>query len=227
MAFSCVQLIKMRVMISMKFCFVCGKKTDDLVKGYCEECYNKEFNLVEVPKELSFVVCSKCGRIKYKNKMEDINVDEILRDKVKILGRDVNLRIKVNEDMRVVARGFLKGAKKPKEEEYVIRLKPKTIVCRDCSRRTGNYVEAIIQLRGRTEKAMDLIEDRIIKENQTFKVEKVKNGLDISLADKNFANRLTTELKKKFKALIKKNYKLVTRKKGKDIYRSVILVKID
>jgi NMD protein affecting ribosome stability and mRNA decay len=31
-----------------------GKKTEKLIDGYCEKCYNKEFNLIEVPKEITF-----------------------------------------------------------------------------------------------------------------------------------------------------------------------------
>jgi nonsense-mediated mRNA decay protein 3 len=211
----------------MKFCFLCGKKTEDLIEGYCQECYNKEFNLIDVPKEITFTVCSKCGRIRHRNKWQDIGVEDLLKDKVKIKGNKVSLRIKVNDNMHVVARGYLKGSKKVKEEEHIVYLKPIKKVCQDCSRRTGGYVEAIVQLRGKSAKAMDFIEDQMIRENQTFRVENVKNGLDIYLADKNFADRMTNRLKKKFNAKIKKNYKLVTRKKGKNIYRSVILVRID
>lgn len=214
-------------MISMKFCFLCGKNTEDLVEGYCEDCYNKEFNLIEVPEKMVFTVCSRCDHIKHRNKWEDIEVGELLKDKVKVLGRDVSIRIKKNDVLHIVAKGYLKGSKKIKEEEHVIALKPSKKVCIDCSRKSGGYFEATIQLRGKTTEAMDFIDDQIIRENQTFRVEKIKNGFDIYLADSSFADRLTNEIKKKFDARIKKNYKLVTRKKGKDIYRSSILVRID
>ena len=62
----------------MKFCFLCGKKTEKLIEGYCEECYNKEFKLIEAPKEISFIICSRCNRIKYKNKWKDIYRSVIL-----------------------------------------------------------------------------------------------------------------------------------------------------
>ncbi len=211
----------------MKFCFLCGKETNDLVKGYCEDCYNKEFKLVEVPEQLTFTICSRCGRIKHRNNWEDIDVGELLKDKIKVLGRNVSIRIKKNDVLHLAVKGYFNNSKKMKKEEYDIVLKPRKKVCLDCTKRSGGYVEAIIQLRGNTTEAMDFIDDRIIKENQTFKVETVKNGLDIYLANKNFAERVTNEVRRKFNARIKKNYKLVTRKKGKDIYRSVMLVRID
>jgi nonsense-mediated mRNA decay protein 3 len=211
----------------MKFCFLCGKKTEDLIEGYCEECYNKEFNLIEVPNEITFVKCTKCDRIRYKNQWRDTEIDELLRDKIKIMGKNVGIKIVKNDVLHIIAKGYLKGSKKMKEEKHDVNIKIKKMVCQDCSRRSGGYYEAIIQLRGKTTEAMDFIDDCIIRENQTFRVEKIKNGLDIYLADKKFADRVTYEVKKKFNAKIQKNYKLVTRKKGKDIYRSVILVRID
>ncbi|MFH1473312.1 MAG: 60S ribosomal export protein NMD3 [Candidatus Aenigmatarchaeota archaeon] len=212
----------------MKFCFLCGKNTEELVEGYCEDCYNKEFNLIEVPEKMTFTVCKRCDRIKHRNNWEEIEVGELLRDKIKIMGKNVSIKINKNDVLHVIAKGYLKGSKKIKEkEEHVIALKPIKKVCIDCSRRSGGYFEAVIQLRGNTAEAMNFIDDQIIRENKTFRVEELKNGMDIYLADNNFADRVANELKKKFDAEVKKNYKLVTRKKGKDIYRSSILVRID
>ena len=211
----------------MKFCFVCGKKTEKLIDGYCEKCYNKEFNLIEVPKEIMFTICTKCNRIRDKNIWKDVEIEDILKDKIKILGKNVSIKIEKNDVLHVTAGGYLKGSKSMKEEKHDIIIKVNKIVCRNCSKRFGGYYEAIIQLRGRTYDAMDFIEDQLIKERQTYRIEKAKNGCDIYLSDKNFANRLTNVVKKKFNAKVKMNYKLVTRKSGKDIYRSVMLVRID
>ena len=214
-------------MINMKFCFLCGKKTNDLIKGYCEDCYNKEFDLVIVPKEIKVTLCSKCERIRYRNQWMEAEFGDLLKDKIKIIGKNVGIKIKKNDVLHVTVKGYLKGSKKLKKEEHEIKLKIIKKTCFDCSRKSGGYYEAIVQLRGKTDEAMDFINDCIIRENQSFRLEKNKNGLDIYLADKNFADRVTHEVKKKFKARIQKNYKLVTRKKGKDIYRSTILVRID
>jgi len=212
--------------ICVKFCFLCGKETEELIEGYCEDCYNKEFNLIEVPKEITFIVCSKCDRIKHKNQWKNIEIDELLKDKIKILGKNVGIRIEKNDVLHITAKGYLKGSKKMKEEKHDINLKLNKLVCQECSRRTGGYYESIVQLRGKVTEAMDFIDDQIIEENQTFRTRKVKNGFDIYLADRKFANRLINVVKKRFNAKVKKNYKLVTKKEGKDIYRSVILVRI-
>jgi len=210
----------------MKFCFLCGKETEKLIEGYCEECYNKEFKLIEVPKKISFIICNKCDRIKYKNKWKDTEIDELLKDKIKILGENVGIKIEKNDILCIIAKGSLKGSKKLKEERYDIILKLNKIVCSDCSRRFGGYYEVILQLRGEVSDVMDFINDQIIKERKIYRLEKVKNGFDIYLEDKYFANKLTNILKKRFNAKVKKSFKLVTRKEGKDIYRNIILVRI-
>ena len=211
----------------MKFCFVCGKKTENLIKGYCEKCYNKEFNLIEVPKEIIFTRCTKCERLREKNIWKDAQIEDLLKNKIKILGKNVSILFEKNDVLHVTARGYLKGSNSLKEEKHDIKIKIKKTVCGNCSKRFGGYYESIIQLRGNTYDAMDFIEDQIIKENQSYRIEKSKRGCDIYLADNNFANKLTNAVKKKFNAKVERNYKLVTRKNGKDIYRSVMLVRID
>ena len=210
----------------MKFCFVCGKKTDKLIEGYCEECYNKEFSLLKVPEEISIKVCSKCGRINYGKVWKEKEVEDILKDKIKILGKNVDIKIRKNDNIHITAKGFLKNSKKIKEEKKEIRLKLNKIVCPDCSRRLGDYYEAILQLRGDADKAMDFLTDQLSIERSVYKIENVKNGIDIYLDDAHLASNLSKQLRKKFNAKVKKSFKLFTRKQGKDIYRSTFVVRI-
>lgn len=210
----------------MKFCFVCGKKTDKLVEGYCEECYSNKFELLKVPEEVTVKMCSRCGRIKYRNVWREMEVEDVLKDKVKILGKDVSLRIEKNEKIHVFAKGFLKDSKKLKREEHEIRLKINKVVCPSCSRRSGGYYEAILQLRGDVDKAMDFLDDQLANEKSVYRIERAKNGIDIYLDSTHLANSLSHLLKKRFKARVRKTYRLFTRKEGKDIYRSTIVVRI-
>ena len=39
--------------MASKFCFICGKKTDDLTKGRCKDCHYEKFNIVDVPKTIT------------------------------------------------------------------------------------------------------------------------------------------------------------------------------
>ena len=210
----------------MKFCFVCGKNTENLIDGYCEECYNKKFMMVKAPDEIKVKMCSKCERIKHRNVWRDMEIEDLLKDKIKVLGKDVDITIEKNDCIHVTAKGFLKGSKKQKEESHEIKLKVNKIVCPDCSRKFGDYYESILQLRGKPDAMMDFLSDKLADRN-IYKVENVKNGIDIYLDDSHVAENMSKLLKKRFNAKVKKSFRLVTRKQGKDIYRTTFVVRSD
>lgn len=210
----------------MKFCFVCGKKTDKLIEGYCEECYNKKFNLIDVPDEVVIKCCSKCGKIKSGIAWKDVKIPDVMKNKIKIMGKDVSIKIDVDGKITVKAKGFLEGSKKQKQEQHEVKLKMNKITCPDCSRRLGGYYEAIIQIRGDVEKALNYIDDELAKEKGVYKIERDEKGADIYLDNTHLANKFCNMLKKRFNAKVRKSYRLVTRKEGKDIYRSSFVVRI-
>jgi nonsense-mediated mRNA decay protein 3 len=211
----------------MKFCFICGKKTENLIKGYCEECYNKKFKLIEVPEEINITLCGRCNKIKKENKWEDIEIDEFLRNKIKVLGKNVKIKFEINDIAKVYAKGFLEGSKKPKEENYEVKLKINKVTCLECSRKSGRYYEVVIQIRGDlTNDVFDLIDDIAIRENGFYRIEEVKDGYDLFVSGKSLANKIIGLLSEKYKVKIKKSFKLVTNKEGKGIYRNTVLVSI-
>jgi len=211
----------------MKFCFLCGKKTEKLIKGYCEECYNKKFQLIEVPKEILVTICSKCNKIKEGNKWKDIEIDEFLRNKIKVLGKNVKIRFEINDIVRIHAKGFLENSKNLKEEVHEVKLKTKKEVCLECSRKYSDYYEALIQIRGSlTNDDINSIDDIVLMKKGFYRIEEVKGGYDLFISSKSLGERITDFLRKKYKAEIKKSYKLVTSKQGKNIYRNIILIRI-
>jgi nonsense-mediated mRNA decay protein 3 len=211
----------------MKFCFVCGKKTENLIEGYCEDCYKKEFKLLEVPKEFSFTICPRCNFIKHRNDWQDIEIEELIKQEIKPLGDIVEMKIEKNDKIHISVKGFLKGSKKLKKEVHTIPLKLNKVLCPICIKRSTGYHEAILQLRGNiTDDIIDFIDTQAINQNEFYRLEKVRNGFDLFIINKSFANKLAELTKRRFKANIKKSFKVVTRKEGKNIYRNIILVSI-
>lgn len=211
----------------MKFCFLCGKKTEKLSKGYCEECYNKKFQLIKVPEEIVVNVCSKCRKIKEKNSWKDIEIDKILRDKIKILGKNVRIRIEKNDIMKVHAKGFLEGSKVIKEEVHEVEIKFRKETCTDCSRKFGRYYESVVQVRGNlTDEDVNLIDDIVLSKNGFYRIEDVKGGYNFLLSSRALSRQIAELLKRRYKTEIKKSFELVTKQEGIDIYRNIILVRI-
>jgi len=211
----------------MKFCFICGKKTDNLIEGYCEECYKNEFKLIEFP-EASFTICPRCNFIKYRNDWKDVEIEELIKQEIKPLGDIVEIKIEKNDKIHISVKGFLKNSKKIKKEIYDIPLKLNKILCPQCIKISSGYYEAILQLRGNiTDDIIDFIDRQAMKQkNEFYRLERVKNGLDFYIVNKSFANRTAGLVKKRFKATIKKSFKVVTKKEGKNIYRNIVLVSI-
>ena len=100
-------------------------------------------------------------------------IEELLKDKIKIIGKNVGIKIEKNDVLHIFAKGSLKGSKKLKEEEHDIILKLNKTVCQDCSRMFGGYYEAILQLRGEVADIMDFIDDQMIKEKKIYNHNKV------------------------------------------------------
>jgi nonsense-mediated mRNA decay protein 3 len=208
----------------MKFCFVCGKKTEKLIEGYCEDCYNEKFNLVKIPKEVRVIVCSKCKKIKSGIRWENIRVEDFLKRNIKPLGKDVKIEVRGN---RIFVTGTLEKSKKSKEESHEINLKLVKTLCLMCSQKLGGYYETVIQLRGNATNEILNFTDKKINETSFYRSEAVKGGFDFYVGNKSVANDVAELLKKKYKFKISKSYKLFTKKDGQDIYRSKILIICD
>jgi len=208
-----------------KFCFVCGKKTEELIEGYCEECYSKETKLIEIPKKFEIIVCSKCDLMKFRNRWIEGIPEDIIRKKVKVLGDDVKIKIKRNDTYQIIAKGYPENSKKLKKEVYDLNVHLNKIVCSICAKRLSGYYEAIIQLRDID--LFDYVDEEIRKMNDKsafYRVEEVRGGLNIYIGSKGAANKVASLLRKKgYK--IKKTFKLVTKKLGKNVYRTIISVK--
>ena len=215
--------------MDMKFCFLCGKNTDELVKGYCDSCYKKQFNLIEVPSELIITTCPRCNKKFEHNKWSEMDVSDIVRDKIKVLGCDVTIAVEVQDNViKLIARGFLEGSRNLKEEPHEIKMKVIKNTCPVCAKESSKYFESTIQVRGTMkDEDFDAMDDIAFKRGGYFKVKEVKGGYDFSVGDKSVAKAMADYLIKKYRIDQKKSFKLVTKKDGRDLYRDTILLRLD
>jgi nonsense-mediated mRNA decay protein 3 len=213
----------------MRFCFLCGKNTDELVKGYCDGCYKKQFNLIEVPKEIIVTTCPRCNKKFEHNKWKDADVSDLVRNMIKVLGSDVTIAVEVDDKtVRLVARGYLEGSRNLKEEHHEIKMKVIKNTCPTCSKESSKYYESTIQVRGKmTDDDFDAMDDIAFKRGGYFKVKEVKGGYDFSVGDKSVAKAMADHLVKKYRIDLKKSFKLITKKDGRDLYRDTILLRTD
>jgi len=164
-----------------KFCFVCGKKTEELEEGYCEECRPEP--KIKKKKKKVYFYCTKCERTKSGRLWKRIDIK--------------NLKIKKK-------------------------------VCEVCSRKFGDYYEAVIQLRGDCGlRHVDFITRRLKqmskKDRMSFYfVKDDKMGFDIRIGSKKAARKVVRELREKYGCTLKKSFEIHGRKKGKELTRDFI-----
>lgn len=164
--------------------------------------------------------CFKCG--KETDKLKDGYCKECLPKKTvkKMKDKSYELCSKC---------GFLKFGRKW-IQDYDKNLKMTKTVCEVCSRKYGDYFEAVIQLRGDFQKRhIDFCErflERLERNSDRmafFTVsQKSDFEFDIKTGSKKAAQKLTKELSHKFGCLLTKSFTIHSRRAGKDIVRDTI-----
>ncbi len=183
-----------------KFCYKCGKTTENLEEGLCENCRNIKVKVVEI------TFCVKCGKIKEGKLWKKKEIKKAIKDKLN--AREINFE----NNMAVTQKGKIKFEVKTKKE-----------ICVACSRFAGGYYESVLQLRGFSQEEIEKIFSFIQEE---FRFEKTKHGIDVYLMHKPLAEKIARKIKRIFKNIeIKKSYKLVTVKDGKRVYRNYVSVR--
>ena len=216
-----------------QFCPECGKEKGPFLKGFCLDCFKKKGDLVSAPKEIDFEHCKKCGKARIRGKwvelteegLEGLVKEKIKEKEMKIENRMVSL-IREAEGVQaqglkaeVTAKGSVDGM--PLTEKLVVALKPKDVICVNCSRVYGNYYEATIQVRfGGV--SLKKTEDVVLKRMASFlqrlhakdplavivSEKKQRNGFDVLIGSKRAAKLLAVHLAKDSEHDIKRSFSL-------------------
>ncbi len=207
----------------MDVCIKCGAKrgTKPFIGLFCIDCYIPK---IKMPKKFVVEICKRCGRIKVKGEWKKISFDE-LGDYLgaKIKGEDVESAwVDVEEGIAYIT--MVKNNEIEIKRKVNVEIKYTT--CRECSKISGGYYEAIIQVRGNPNK-IEVVSRKIVKmlNKSTFvsKLKELKEGIDIYSGSSKEALRVIQELG--FKGY-KLSRKLAGLKEGKRIYRLTIAIRV-
>ncbi|MCL4447264.1 MAG: NMD3-related protein [Candidatus Thermoplasmatota archaeon] len=105
--------------------------------------------------------------------------------------------------------------------------------CPVCAKKLGNYYEAILQLRGEKGESqdsilnylVDLIEKAPSKEVFLTKMDRMKEGYDLYLSDKQYTRGIARKVIERFGGTYKETSHLVGMKKGNELYRITVSVR--
>ena len=247
-------------MVRGRFCYLCGKVTEELVDNRCRECYLGGGRFLTLPERIEAQVCRNCHT--YLKGGRWLPMGEGLEAVIKNAALDVvkeNLRLE-----KVEAPEVRISVEEPKESSPTVYLVPCTVevggrvagleysarqeavvrvvldLCQDCSRASGKYYEAILQVRGEgalgreeRDKIHALVEEFMAQYARTdrkafvSKFEALKEGFDFYMGSIQVARKVASALQERFGGAVGESPKLTGKDgHGKDVYRVAIVLRL-
>lgn len=206
----------------MLVCPRCGKNNDknDFIEAFCPNCYT--FNLKIPESQIRIEKCKRCEKTRIRGEWQRISkkkIEEYIESKCKGEFKDVEYDMDSGKLVFTIEKS---GKKIKKEIEFHVDFS--TTICPDCSRMSGGYFEAIIQLRGNKktiEKQKKLLVNAISRKTFVAKEEEKHGGDDIYVGDSKIVLNLLQELG--LKPIITR--KLVGVSEGKRLYRTTFMLR--
>ncbi|MCI4364650.1 MAG: 60S ribosomal export protein NMD3 [Thermoplasmata archaeon] len=229
-----------------EFCVVCGATGRVLVDGTCAECAIDRTRLVSAAPRVVVTICPTCGARPKGTRWEGAGSSSLLTSE----DLTPHLRVHPEAGLRRVdweevshtptvreyegqARVGFRGAERMIRVPLSVRIDHRT--CPDCSRKSGRYFTATLQLRGPaegpTEKSPALRARLETEWNRLYQearpdwrravswLEPLPEGWDCFFTDTLAARAMAKLAKQRFGASLKESATLFGRKDGRDIYR--------
>ena len=206
----------------MLICPNCGKTSEgkEFVEAFCIDCY--KFN-VRLPKGLKVEVCKRCTTMKLQGKWQQLNRSKISDYVISKCKGDFKEAI-CDIDTGICRFTFEKSGKQASIERTV-DIEKIINICPDCTRSSGGYYEAIVQVRGThdmVDRESAKLERALSKKTFISKIEERHGGLDLFVGSSKEAAAILHRYE--MKPAISRS--LFGRKDGKCIYRVTYAVRV-
>ncbi len=235
-----------------EFCVVCGATGRRLTDGVCPECAADRTTLLSVPERAVVVICPHCGARKVGAQWERPGESPLVtaEDLVRFLRVPPEVgvrRVRWEEtsaagtirELTGTADVVFRGVPRTVEVHLSVRTEHQT--CTDCSRKSGRYYTAVLQLRGGLERENEksralharldgtwtslLGECRADWRNAISWREELPEGYDVFFTQTLAARAVAKLAKQRFGATVKESATLFGRKDGQDIYRVTLCLR--
>lgn len=232
--------------MSGEFCVVCGATGRPLEDGVCAECAAARLTLLSVPERALVVICPHCGARKAGAKWERAGASPLLTAEDLAPFLEVHPEVGVRRihweetsatatvrELTGTADVVFRGVTREARVRLSVRTEHQT--CTDCSRKSGRFYTAVLQLRGGLERAHEkspalharldgtwsqlLAECRPDWRKAMSWREELPEGYDVFFTQTLAARSVARVAKQKFRATIKESATLFGRKNGQDVYR--------
>jgi len=232
------------------FCVECGKETEIYKDGTCIDCFVKSHEFSKGPEIITIEECPHCNSYKYKNTWKNELLNNIIiryvkhsfkisRELEKLDINPVCTETKTGYDCTIIISGYIKD--KEVNEEHLLEIRIKKLVCETCSKQFGGYHEAIIQVRTDkrklSKKELEDIENHVISyvektnakgNNNLFITDAAieHGGIDFFISDKQEAMNITKKLQSNYGGDIKSSSSNAGMKDSKQLFRVTYLLRL-
>ncbi len=207
----------------MYICPKCGTQegTKKFIGPFCIDCYYFRIN---VPDKVELQQCKRCLKIKFGSKWtrsSERKIKDYVKSKFKGEFTNAEFLLDKKKALFIIEKD---GAKT--EIEKTINFNFNLDICPECNKKAGGYFEAIIQLRGnsdRIKKYFRIFEKELDKvETFVSKVVELKEGLDIYVGN----TRVVLAIIKRLGLRHTISTKLAGQKQGKRVYRTSFAIRL-
>jgi nonsense-mediated mRNA decay protein 3 len=233
-------------------CPRCGRECEKLFNSTCRDCFFETFRLIELPLVLHVRICSNCGAYFFRGRWEDAgSVEAVVLKAVENAliihtdAGDVGVYLEPREItpyiyiVRAEVNAVVKGESVHAYAETEVRIQ--RTACDICSRESGGYFEAIIQIRaaGRfpteEEKKRCSAIAREAMENMRKKgdrlafisdIQEQKEGLDLYMGSMNASRQVCRLITSELGGSFSESPTLIGMKDGKNLYRITFAVRL-
>ncbi|MCQ1537164.1 NMD protein affecting ribosome stability and mRNA decay [Methanosarcina sp. KYL-1] len=233
-------------------CPKCGRECEKLVVSVCRDCFLENFKLIDLPLVLHVRICGRCGAYFHKSRWENIGRLEnvVLRAVEDTLfihadAEDVELYLEPKEItpytymVRAEVDARVRGEPVHAEAETEVRVQ--RVACDMCSRESGGYFEAIIQIRaaGRfpTEEEKRRCAAIVRESMESMKkkgdrlafitdAQELKEGADFYMGSMNASRQVCKLISSELGGTFSESPTLVGMKDGKNLYRITFAMRL-
>jgi nonsense-mediated mRNA decay protein 3 len=233
-------------------CPRCGKECEKLFNSICKDCFFETFKLIELPLVLHVKICSKCGAYFHRSRWENTGtIEDVVLEAIENAlfinpeAGDVEVYLEPREitpymyRVRTGVDAVVRGEPVHACAETEVRIQ--RTACDMCSRESGGYFEAIIQIRaaGRfpTEEekrrcstiARETMESMRKKGDRLAfisDIQELKEGIDLYMGSMNASRQVCRLIISELGGSFSESPTLIGMKDGKNLYRITFAVRL-
>lgn len=233
-------------------CPICGRPTERLIEGMCEECYLERHPVVEI-KRFNVLKCKYCGALYVRGRWirpgregERVLLERLIRDNMKVKGNVDSVEVEIDGDQviyKISGIGTPHELIKPRRFSAQYTAKITLDVCLDCRRNIWGSERGLVRIKGFPEdlRDADVVKIQALLEHIAFEIrgknlgsiisiETSGRSFEISTTEPKLARHIASKIHETLPSDYIESYKKIRGRGDKEVYHytaTIYIITID